>query len=149
MSIFQRFELLSASVIIIAMTLRQQKATQNLVENGSTLKKAMIDAGYSPKTAIDPGKLTRSKGFQEIKKQYQDALIAKGLDHAKLADKMVEWIDAVKVQSSMTEPDRVVPDYQIQVKAGDMLRDDFGLTAKNTVNVLNQGEMTLELIGNE
>ena len=128
------------------MTLKQQKAVQNLVENGSTLKKAMIDAGYSPNTAIAPQKLTESKGFQEIKKQYQDSLIAKGLDHDKLATKMAEWLDAMKVHTSHTEPDRFVPDYQTQIKAGDMLRGDFGLNEKQSIQILNQGEMEIEFV---
>ena len=131
------------------MTQKQQRALENLVADSSNLSKAMIDAGYSPRTARAPQKLTESKGFQELKKQYQDALIASGIDHNKLVKKMAEWIDAVKISSSLTEPDRVVPDYQTQIKAGEMLREDFGLKDKQGVQIQNLGEMDIQFFTDE
>lgn len=49
----------------------QKRAVQKLVERARTgqqysVSAAMRDAGYSPKTAVVPGRLTKSKGFKEI-----------------------------------------------------------------------------------
>lgn len=47
-------------------TFRQKLVASKLVENGGNMGKAMVSAGYSPNTAKTPGKLTRSKGWQEL-----------------------------------------------------------------------------------
>lgn len=47
-------------------TIKQKKALDNMVENGGNASKAMRDAGYSPKTAENPDKLTQSKGYMEL-----------------------------------------------------------------------------------
>lgn len=54
-------------------TLRQQRAVEKLVEKGGTEKsmgEIMVAAGFSPETAKNPTKLTESKGFQALVKQY-------------------------------------------------------------------------------
>jgi hypothetical protein len=108
-------------------TLKQKKAIKNMVENGGVVSSAMRDAGYSLATANTPQKLTESKGFEELKLEYKKELLAKGIDGKRLAKKMDEWLEAEKPFSSHTEPDKLVPDYQIQIKAGEMLREDLGL----------------------
>ena len=45
---------------------KQEKALDNMVENGGNVVKAMIDAGYTKATAKTPQKLTESKGFKEL-----------------------------------------------------------------------------------
>lgn len=40
-----------------------------MVENGGVVSRAMIDAGYSPRTAKVPSKLTDSQGFKEVWKE--------------------------------------------------------------------------------
>ncbi len=47
-------------------TYKQEKALENMVENGGNMGQAMIEAGYSPNTAKTPQKLTKSKGFLEL-----------------------------------------------------------------------------------
>lgn len=47
-------------------TAKQKKALAIMAENGGVASTAMIEAGYSPQTAVTPGKLTNSKGFQEL-----------------------------------------------------------------------------------
>lgn len=127
------------------MTLKQKKAIENMVENGGNVSRAMMDAGYSPATAKTPQKLTESKGFVELKEEYKQELEALGLNGKKLAAKIRQWIDAQKPFSSHTEPDKMVDDWQTQIKAGEMLREDLGLKSeKGTVQVLNQGEMTVQ-----
>jgi len=51
-------------------TLRQKKAFQKVVENGGIVSTAMIEAGFSEKTAKTPQKLTESKGWQELMETY-------------------------------------------------------------------------------
>lgn len=45
--------------------IRQQKAIKELVEKGGSVGSAMRKAGYSPKTAKNPKKLTETKAFKE------------------------------------------------------------------------------------
>lgn len=47
-------------------TAKQQRAIDNMVENGGNVSKAMRDAGYSAQTAKTPSKLTNSKVFKEF-----------------------------------------------------------------------------------
>jgi hypothetical protein len=72
---------------------------------------------------------------ESAKERWLDILSKKGITVDKLADKQVEWIDAKKVVSarvtgkdadSGTDDFIEVPDYQTQLKAGEMLREDFG-----------------------
>jgi len=130
------------------MTIKQKKAIKNMVENGGIVSKAMVDAGYSPATAKTPQKLTESKGFEELKEQYKSSLLSRGIDGKRLAKKMNEWLEAQKPFSSHTEPDKMVPDYQTQIKAGEMLREDIGLSKDtNIIQQFNAGEMEIEFIG--
>lgn len=47
------------------LNLRREKAIKHLVENGGSIGNAMRKAGYSPKTAKTPKKLTNTKAFKE------------------------------------------------------------------------------------
>ena len=47
-------------------TIKQKKAVEIMAENGWIASKAMLEAGYSPKSANKPSKLTQSKGYKEI-----------------------------------------------------------------------------------
>lgn len=46
--------------------MKQRKATKILVDRGGSAKDAMLEAGYSPRTAHTPQKLTESDGFKEL-----------------------------------------------------------------------------------
>ena len=130
------------------MTIKQQEAIKRIVENHGNISKSMIEAGYDPTTAKNPKNLTESKGFQELKEQYKSSLLAQGIDGKRLAKKMDEWLEAQKPFSSHTEPDKMVPDYQTQIKAGEMLREDIGLSKDtNIIQQFNAGEMEIEFIG--
>lgn len=50
-------------------TIRQKKAFK-LVETGRNTGEIMVAAGYSPKTAKAPTKLTKSKGWEELMEKY-------------------------------------------------------------------------------
>ena len=59
-------------------TIKQEKAFENIVENGGNVSKGMRDAGYSEKTAKTPQKLTESKGWEElIEENLPDSILAK------------------------------------------------------------------------
>src|SRR3990167_8999915 len=60
-------------------TERQKRAIKKLVENGGNVSRAMREAEYSPETAKNPQKLTRSKGYAEILKRagVTDEMISK------------------------------------------------------------------------
>jgi len=47
------------------MTIKQDNAITNVVENGGNVSKAMIKAGYTPATAKNPSKLTQSKAYKK------------------------------------------------------------------------------------
>ena len=51
------------------MTIRQKRAAQ-LVATGSNMAEVMVKAGYSPRTARAPGKLTKSKGWKQLLEKY-------------------------------------------------------------------------------
>jgi len=90
-------------------TLRQKKALEKLAENGGrSVSRAMVEAGYSPMTAKRPDKLTKSKGFQELAREY--------LPDNLLLEKHVEGLEATKIIISHTEPDKEVPDFLIRHK---------------------------------
>lgn len=78
-------------------TAKQKKLVQNLLENTSTQKEAMIKAGYSPETAKVPSKIMETKGVQlaaepyveELKRARQEALAeirAKNLEKVQYSD---------------------------------------------------------------
>ncbi len=47
-------------------TIKQERAVAIMAENGGIVSKAMLEAGYSPETAVTPHKLTQSVGYREI-----------------------------------------------------------------------------------
>lgn len=58
-------------------TMKQKKAFKEVL-NGSTISGAMIKAGYSETTASTTGKLTNTKGWEELMdKHFPDKLLAK------------------------------------------------------------------------
>lgn len=90
------------------MTLKQKRAIEIAVENGGNISKAMRDAGYSPATAKNPEKLTKTDAWQE--------LMEKHLPDEKLLEVGEQGLGAWKIHSSHTEPDKQIPDYQTRAK---------------------------------
>lgn len=75
------------------MTVKQKVAAKEIVENGRTASAAMRIAGYSPGTMVDPGKLTRSKGFIEVMQEM-------GITKEHLAQVLQEGLKANRVISA-------------------------------------------------
>lgn len=52
------------------MTTKQKLAASKLQDTAGNVSKAMRLAGYSPKSAKDPQRLTRSRGWQQLMEKY-------------------------------------------------------------------------------
>jgi hypothetical protein len=125
------------------MSTLKQRRVAKLVETGSTMKEAMIRAGYSPNTAVAPTKVTKSKAWPQ--------LMEERLPDDKLLEVHNQGLEAVKIHGSLTEPDKYVPDIPTRLKAVELGYKVKGRLS-NTV-VAQQfnvgGEMTLEFTGND
>lgn len=117
----------------------QAKALE-LIRNGTPPVTAMKEAGYSVYTSAHPtDNLLRSAGAKSIIEEYKEAYTRVGITQEYMANKTKEWLEAQKIKSSMTEPDKIVPDYETQLKAAEMVRKDWGLGDKPVVNQVNVG----------
>lgn len=80
--------------------------------------------------------VSSSRTLNKANIKVHNLLEAKGLSGGKLTEKIEEWLSAKKIKGSMTEPDKIVEDYQTQLKAGEMLVKLLGLEpVQNQVNV--------------
>ena len=92
------------------------------------LGEAMRKAGYSPITALNPGaNFVDTPGVAVAVEEYKKELVGLGITPKRIADKMRQLLDARKPFSSHTEPDRLIDDFQTQIKAVEMLREDLDL----------------------
>lgn len=106
----------------------QQVKALELIRSGLKPQDAMLKAGYSKGTSKHPKEnLLQSVGAKTIIEQYQEAYTRVGITPHYMAAKTKEWLEAKKVKGSFTEPDRVVEDYETQLKAAEMVRKDWGL----------------------
>jgi hypothetical protein len=87
-------------------SIKQIKAVANLVENGGSISKAMVQAGYSEATAKTPQKLTESEGFKTLMAQM-------GVSDEKLINVINDGLDAIKPNEFTGE---VLPDHQARHK---------------------------------
>lgn len=118
-------------------TTKQAKALE-LIREGQTPTSAMREAGYSEETSQAPGRnLLSSAGAQSIIDQYKAEYAKVGITQQYLAAKTAEWLEATKIDHSHTEPDQVVPDYQTQLKAADMVRKDWGFASEQPAGMTN------------
>lgn len=94
-------------------TLKHIKTVNILVEKGGSVSGAMREAGYSPKTAENPSKLTRSQGFQSLMEQM-------GISDSRLVQKLDEGLEATKaVVMGVKSEDSFVdvqPDFAVRHK---------------------------------
>ena len=124
---------------------KQAKAME-LIRQGEKPQKAMISAGYSPKTALHPKEnLLQLEGAQEIIEQYKAEYTKVGITPIYLAIKTKEWLEAKKIKTSLTEPDREVPDYPTQLKAAEYVRQDWGMTVLENKGI-SVGDVVINII---
>jgi hypothetical protein len=86
--------------------IRQKKTLVAMVENGGKMSPAMEKSGYSKSYSKHPEKLKKTKGWQGLLKKYLP-----DRDIVKVAK---EGLRATMVKTSLTEPDRVLPDYAVR-----------------------------------
>lgn len=111
----------------VKTTTRQAKAME-LIRQGKTPTDAMREAGYTEQTVSAPTRNLLSRpGAQAIIEQYKEAYASVGITPQYMAQKTKEWLDATKIKGSLTEPDKVVPDYKTQLKAAEIVRKDWEL----------------------
>jgi len=86
---------------------RIKKVFKKVLENGGIgIGKAMIEEGYSPNTAKSPTKVTETKSWEILLEEYlPDDLLTKVTK---------EGLEATMVKTSLTEPDRTLPDYAVR-----------------------------------
>lgn len=134
--------------INVKPTESQRKTFELKMQNPDMpLGTAMRLGGYTKKTASHPKKdFLDSRGVAVLREEYKNHLSGLGLGTAKIAQKMAEWLDAQKPFSSHTEPDRLVPDYQTQIKAGELLRQDLGIVEDKGQNNVMVGEMIVNVV---
>lgn len=132
------------------MTIKQKLATEKVVENGGNVSKAMIDAGYSLKTAHTPQKLTESKGWKELMDKYlpdEDVLRAhqEGLE----ANKVISARIVGKEANEQTDDFIEVPDHPTRLKAVELAykvkkKGDVDLLANIQNNYFNLTDEQLD-----
>lgn len=114
-------------------TEKQAKA-MSLIRDGVLPTLAMKEAGYSENSSQAPSaNLLRSAGVQSILEQYKAAYLKVGITPEFMAEKTKEWLKAAKIHTSHTEPDRVVPDYDTQLKAAELVRKDWALGSDTNI----------------
>jgi hypothetical protein len=119
---------------------KKQATALELIRQGMKPRKAMQKAGYSKLSSTHPREnLLQAVGARSIIEKYKDAYTRVGITQDYMANKTKEWLEAHKVKSSMTEPDKIVPDYETQLKAAEMVRKDWGMEEKSVLNQLNVG----------
>lgn len=93
-------------------TIMQVRALQ-YINQGMSKRAAMIKAGYSKSSAINPGKvLMNKKGVKNILISMAGELNDAGLTTEYMVAKFKEWLEAEKSSESGKSPD-----YEIQLKA--------------------------------
>lgn len=98
-------------------TIKQIRAIQ-LINQGYSKHRAMLEAGYSKYVAENPkGNLMHKKGVQTLLESMKSELIDAGLTTTYMVNKFKEWLEAQQIKTSLTEPDKVVPDYKTQLTA--------------------------------
>lgn len=79
------------------MTIKQEKAIANVLENNGNVSRAMIDAGYSPATAKNPSMLTTSKTWEKLMKKH--------LPDKHLGKRHREFLDAPRIVRTFKKGD--------------------------------------------
>lgn len=130
-------------------TIRQIKALQ-YVNQGMSKRQAMKKAGYSKAVwNHNSSTLMKKQGVQQMLGSMQGKLTDAGLTTEYMAKKFKEWLEAQKIHTSHTEPDREVPDYDTQIKAYDRWEKVIGVTQGTKGKVKRQMTVTEFVMGDE
>lgn len=114
----------------------KQITALTLINQGMSKRQAMLKAGYAPSVANTPKVLMESQAVTSILDQFHLQLKDEGLTTTYLAKKFMEWVDAGtyvfdKQGNLMIDPTTKeairINDYKTQIKAGEMLKQTYGL----------------------
>lgn len=86
--------------------IKQKEVFKKMLENGGKMQPAMEEVGYSEAYSKNPNKLKKTKGWKALMKRY--------LPDSKLVKVASEGLEATMVKTSLTEPDRTLPDYAVR-----------------------------------
>ncbi len=128
-------------------TLKQAKALE-LIREGMKPGPAMREAGYSEKTSEAPHRnLLSLAGVAVIIEDYKAEYARVGITPSYMIAKTAQWLEAKKQIGAVILIDKAgkvvkaenegmieVDDYQIQIKAAEMVRKDWGLGQPEIVN---------------
>lgn len=121
-------------------TNKQKALAKKILHNPSMeMGEAMKEVGYSENTR--PHDVANTESWQK--------LVEKMLPDEKVLLRHAEGLDATKVVSSHTEPDYEVADYGVRKQYVELAYKVKGKLKDTAVNILNQGEMSLEFIKDE
>jgi hypothetical protein len=87
---------------------KQRNVFKKVMNEGKSVTVAMREEKYAEATIENPKNVTESKGWQQLMEQY--------LPDEELAKVHQEGLKAVRIHSSMTEPDRIENDYAVRHK---------------------------------
>jgi hypothetical protein len=89
--------------------LKHKKLLKYMSENvGISMSQAMKDLGYAESYANSPDKVKKTKSWKKLMKQF--------LPDSKLVKVANEGLEAFMVKTSLTEPDRTLPDFAVRHK---------------------------------
>ena len=88
----------------------KQKRLLKLLENGGSMRKAMVKAGYSQNYADNPKKLLQSKSFQNLRKQ---ALERMEVQRQKALERMDQTVEKAKYSDVVNAVDRLTKNIQL------------------------------------
>lgn len=131
-----------------APTAKQIKALQ-LVNQGYSKRRAMLEAGYSKNVANQSSRLLKGTAIQGILETMKAYLSEEGLTAKYMAGKFKEWMEATKVITSHTEPDILIPDYDTQIKAYDRWEKVINKEEGDKVTGLRRKITFEEFVGGE
>lgn len=96
-----------------------QKKLFHYLAQGMSRRSAMLKAGYSLSMANSSTGLFKSPQMKKYMSSVVHIMEKNGIDKEYIAKKFGEWFEAEKHVTSHTEPDKMLPDYDIQLKAYD------------------------------
>ncbi len=107
-------------------TIKQKKALALIVKNKGNVSRSMKEAGYSSASAKNPKVLTKSKGWNELRKKY--------LPQEDLAKLHQEQLKAKKMQV-VNRAAKLYPDNDARIKALDLGYKIYGSYAAEKIDL--------------
>jgi hypothetical protein len=127
------------------MTIKQQRAFKNIMENGGNVTAGMREAGYAESTINNPGNLTKSRTWEQLMDEF--------LPDSKLMDVNKEGLDAVRTISAtviIRSNDPTVKNKQATSRDVDFIDvPDFAIRHKYLETALKIKGKLIEKVKNE